>query len=74
MMDAKRQLSVLAGWKHGNVSIDQEQGKKLSQAYNSLLDYILWCDKKFSLSNTGKTTFLHLFVSSVQTVWSHSAI
>lgn len=56
MMDAKRQLSVLAGWKHGQLSVAQEQGKKLTQAYNSLLDYIMWCDKKFSLSNTGKMT------------------
>lgn len=51
MMEAKRQLSILASWKYGKWSVAQEQGKKLTQAYNSLLDYILWCDKKFSLSN-----------------------
>lgn len=56
MMDAKRQLSVLASWKYGMVSMAQEQGKKLTQAYNGLLEYILWCDNKFSLFSTGKIT------------------
>nr|XP_020459729.1 TATA box-binding protein-associated factor RNA polymerase I subunit A isoform X1 [Monopterus albus] len=36
--DAKRQLS--------------NQKTKLIQAYRSLLDYIIWCDKKFTHSNT----------------------
>lgn len=73
MMDAKRQLSVLASWKYGKESIAQELGKKLTQAYNGLLEYILWCDKNSSLSNKGKITSFP-FVSTIQAVWCHNAI
>lgn len=55
MMDAKRQLSVIESWRYGNTSAAQEQGRKLTQAYRSLLDYIIWCDKKCSLSETGNS-------------------
>ncbi|XP_042358906.1 TATA box-binding protein-associated factor RNA polymerase I subunit A [Plectropomus leopardus] len=51
--DAKRQLSVAESWRHGKESVAQFQRTKLIQAYRSLLDYIIWCDKKFTHSNTG---------------------
>ncbi|KAM9339231.1 TATA box-binding protein-associated factor RNA polymerase I subunit A [Symphorus nematophorus] len=48
--DAKRQLSVSESWRHGKESGAQLQKTKLIQAYRSLLDYIIWCDKKFAHS------------------------
>ncbi|XP_026197274.1 TATA box-binding protein-associated factor RNA polymerase I subunit A [Anabas testudineus] len=50
--DAKRQLSVAESWRHGKESSAQYQKTKLIQAYRSLLDYIIWCDKKFAQLNT----------------------
>ncbi|KAA8583074.1 hypothetical protein FQN60_015620, partial [Etheostoma spectabile] len=50
--DAKRQLSVAESWRHGKESAAQYQRIKLIHAYRSLLDYIIWCDKKFTHSNT----------------------
>ncbi|XP_044025983.1 TATA box-binding protein-associated factor RNA polymerase I subunit A isoform X1 [Siniperca chuatsi] len=50
--DAKRQLSAAEGWRHGKESAAQDQRTKLIQAYRSLLDYIIWCDKKFTHSNS----------------------
>ncbi|XP_026173928.1 TATA box-binding protein-associated factor RNA polymerase I subunit A [Mastacembelus armatus] len=49
--DAKRQLSVAESWRYGKESAVQYQNIKLIQAYKSLLDYIIWCDKKFTHSN-----------------------
>ncbi|XP_070782449.1 TATA box-binding protein-associated factor RNA polymerase I subunit A [Enoplosus armatus] len=50
--DAKLQLSAAESWRHGKESATQDQRTKLIQAYRSLLDYIIWCDKKFTHSNT----------------------
>ncbi|XP_040920053.1 TATA box-binding protein-associated factor RNA polymerase I subunit A [Toxotes jaculatrix] len=50
--DAKRQLSVAESWRYGKESAAQDQKTKLIQAYRSLLDYMIWCDKKFTYSNT----------------------
>ncbi|XP_041814929.1 TATA box-binding protein-associated factor RNA polymerase I subunit A [Chelmon rostratus] len=50
--DAKRQLSVAESWRYGKESAAQCQRAKLIQAYRSLLDYIIWCDKKFKHSRT----------------------
>ncbi|XP_022626119.1 TATA box-binding protein-associated factor RNA polymerase I subunit A [Seriola dumerili] len=50
--DAKHQLSVAESWRYGKESAVQCQKTKLIQAYRSLLDYIIWCDKKFTLSKT----------------------
>ncbi|XP_059211661.1 TATA box-binding protein-associated factor RNA polymerase I subunit A [Centropristis striata] len=50
--DAKRQLSAAESWRHGKESAAQYQMTKLIHAYRSLLDYIIWCDKKFTHSNT----------------------
>ncbi|XP_021175441.2 TATA box-binding protein-associated factor RNA polymerase I subunit A [Fundulus heteroclitus] len=47
---AKQQLSVAESWRHGKVSSSQHQRHKLIQAYRSLLDYMIWCDKKSTLS------------------------
>lgn len=54
--EAKSQLSVAESWRYGKVSIAQHQKSKLIQAYKSLLDYIIWCDKKYKLSHTGNDT------------------
>ncbi|KAF3702987.1 TATA box-binding protein-associated factor RNA polymerase I subunit A [Channa argus] len=48
--DAKRQLCVAESWRYGKESLAQYQKAKLIQAYRSLLDYIIWCDKKFTHS------------------------
>ncbi|KAG7222740.1 hypothetical protein INR49_026350 [Caranx melampygus] len=49
--DAKHQLTVTESWRHGKESAAQSQRTKLIQAYRSLLDYIIWCDKKFTRSS-----------------------
>ncbi|KAF7661582.1 hypothetical protein LDENG_00257780 [Lucifuga dentata] len=50
--EAKRQLSVTESWRYGKESAGKFQKTKLIQAYRSLLDYIIWCDKKCTHSNT----------------------
>ncbi|XP_051264492.1 TATA box-binding protein-associated factor RNA polymerase I subunit A isoform X1 [Dicentrarchus labrax] len=50
--DAKRQLSLAEGWRHGKESAAQYQRTKLIHAYRGLLDYIIWCDKKVTHCNT----------------------
>ena len=52
--DAKRHLLAAESWRYGKESTDQYQKVKLIQAYRSLLDYIIWCDKKFTLSGDSK--------------------
>ncbi|XP_069573246.1 TATA box-binding protein-associated factor RNA polymerase I subunit A [Brachyistius frenatus] len=49
--DAKRHLSAAESWRYGRESEKQQQKTKLIQAYRSLLDYIIWCDKKFTHSS-----------------------
>lgn len=51
IQDAKRQLSAAESWRYGKESAAQNQKTKLIHAYKSLLDYIIWCDKKFTHSN-----------------------
>ncbi|KAF3850041.1 hypothetical protein F7725_019760 [Dissostichus mawsoni] len=55
--EAKRQLSVSESWRYGKESAAQFQRTKLIQAYRSLLDYIIWCDKKFTHSSTEHSDF-----------------
>lgn len=55
--EAKRQLSVSESWRHGKESAAQFQRTKLIQAYRSLLDYIIWCDKKCTHSSTEHSDF-----------------
>uniref|UniRef100_A0A3Q3VJM2 Uncharacterized protein n=1 Tax=Mola mola TaxID=94237 RepID=A0A3Q3VJM2_MOLML len=52
--DAKHQLFIAESWSYGMESAAQVQKTKLIQAYRSLLDYIIWCDKRFTHSNTGE--------------------
>ncbi|KAM3861037.1 TATA box-binding protein-associated factor RNA polymerase I subunit A [Diretmus argenteus] len=47
--DAKCQLSIAESWRYGKLSAAQPQRIKLIQAYRSLLDYIIWCEKKSTL-------------------------
>ncbi|KAM6991731.1 TATA box-binding protein-associated factor RNA polymerase I subunit A [Tautogolabrus adspersus] len=53
--DAKLQMSVAESWRHGKESASQLQTTKLIQAYRSLLDYIIWCDKKSTHSDSDYT-------------------
>ncbi|XP_077408924.1 TATA box-binding protein-associated factor RNA polymerase I subunit A [Vanacampus margaritifer] len=62
--NAKRHLSVAESWRYGKESACQFQGAKLIQAYRSLLDYIIWCDKKnapciASFTNPGSNQDMH---------------
>uniref|UniRef100_A0A3Q1F3Q6 TATA box binding protein (TBP)-associated factor, RNA polymerase I, A n=1 Tax=Acanthochromis polyacanthus TaxID=80966 RepID=A0A3Q1F3Q6_9TELE len=49
--DAKWQLSSAESWRHGKESAAQHQRAELISAYRSLLDYVIWCDKRFSNSD-----------------------
>uniref|UniRef100_H3DG51 TATA box binding protein (TBP)-associated factor, RNA polymerase I, A n=1 Tax=Tetraodon nigroviridis TaxID=99883 RepID=H3DG51_TETNG len=51
--EAKCQLSIAESWRYGKESTAQHQKSKLIQAYRSLLDYVIWCDKKHNLPHTG---------------------
>ncbi|XP_029352620.1 TATA box-binding protein-associated factor RNA polymerase I subunit A isoform X2 [Echeneis naucrates] len=50
--DAKHQLCVAESWRYGKEAAAQSQKTKLIQAYRSLLDYIIWCDKKFTFATS----------------------
>ncbi|XP_062324314.1 TATA box-binding protein-associated factor RNA polymerase I subunit A isoform X1 [Osmerus eperlanus] len=50
--EAKRQLSIAESWRYGKQSAGQSQRIKLIQAYKGFLDYLIWCDKKATLSST----------------------
>ncbi|XP_051908424.1 TATA box-binding protein-associated factor RNA polymerase I subunit A isoform X1 [Hippocampus zosterae] len=50
--NAKRHLSIAESWRYGKESARHYQRTKLIQAYRSLLDYIIWCDKKNASSET----------------------
>ena len=65
--DAKRQLSVSESWRHGKESAAQLQWTRLIQAYRSLLDYIIWCDKKFTHSTTGKV--IHILTPKASIIY-----
>lgn len=56
--EAKCQLSIAENWRYGKESLAQHQKSKLIQAYRSLLDYIIWCDKKYNLPHIGKMPFI----------------
>ncbi|XP_004083604.1 TATA box-binding protein-associated factor RNA polymerase I subunit A [Oryzias latipes] len=47
---AKQKLSEAESWRHGKETTSQYQMTKLIQAYRSLLDYIIWNEKKSMLS------------------------
>ncbi|XP_054617736.1 TATA box-binding protein-associated factor RNA polymerase I subunit A isoform X2 [Dunckerocampus dactyliophorus] len=55
MENAKRHLSIAESWRHGKESACQIQMTKLIQAYKSLLDFIIWSDKKNAPSSTNIT-------------------
>ncbi|XP_017267446.1 TATA box-binding protein-associated factor RNA polymerase I subunit A [Kryptolebias marmoratus] len=63
--DAKQQLCVAESWRYGKETTSQLQRTKLIQAYRSLLDYIIWCDKKANLSKN------HSFDSDNQSVHNY---
>ncbi|XP_028296127.1 TATA box-binding protein-associated factor RNA polymerase I subunit A isoform X2 [Gouania willdenowi] len=49
--NARRELSAGESWRYGKESASQHHNFTLIHAYRSLLDYIIWCDKK-SLQST----------------------
>ncbi|CAJ1077081.1 TATA box-binding protein-associated factor RNA polymerase I subunit A [Xyrichtys novacula] len=53
--DAKHQMTVAESWRHGRESATQSKKIKLIQAYRSLLDHLIWCDRKFEQSNTDRS-------------------
>ncbi|XP_061742083.1 TATA box-binding protein-associated factor RNA polymerase I subunit A isoform X1 [Nerophis ophidion] len=62
--NAKRHISIAESWRHGKESACQIQTTKLIQAYRSLLDYVIWCEKKnnasgINLINPGSNQDLH---------------
>ncbi|XP_054475104.1 TATA box-binding protein-associated factor RNA polymerase I subunit A [Anoplopoma fimbria] len=52
--EAKHQLSVAESWRYGKESVAQYQRIKLIHAYRSLLDYMIWCDKKYTCSTNAE--------------------
>lgn len=60
IVDAQRQLAVAESWRYGKETAAQYQKSKLIQAYRSLLDYIIWCDRKCSQSGKAPNVYLHL--------------
>lgn len=46
IQEAKNTLSVAESWRHGKETAVQSRKIQLIQAYRSLLDYIIWCEKK----------------------------
>lgn len=50
--DAKRHLAGAESWRHGKETAAQFQRIKLIQGYRSLLDYIIWCEKKSTYSSS----------------------
>ncbi|XP_027897066.1 TATA box-binding protein-associated factor RNA polymerase I subunit A [Xiphophorus couchianus] len=79
---AKRQLSIAESWRHGKESVSQLPRIKLIQAYRSLLDYIMWCDKKSTLSinnsfesdNQGMHTFFRLAATNLQDILKNPGV
>ncbi|KAM4712515.1 TATA box-binding protein-associated factor RNA polymerase I subunit A isoform 2-T2 [Anableps anableps] len=79
---AKHQLSVAESWRHGKESVSQLQRIKLIQAYRSLLDYMIWCDKKSTLSknssfesdNQGIHTFFRLASTNLQEILKNPGV
>ncbi|MEQ2307745.1 hypothetical protein AMECASPLE_021359 [Ameca splendens] len=68
---AKQQLSIAESWRHGKESVSQLHRIKLIQAYRSLLDYMIWCDKKSMLSQNNS------FESDIQgmhTCFRHASV
>lgn len=51
---AKQKLSEAESWRHGKETASQYQRTKLIQAYRSLLDYIIWFEKKSRLPVNGE--------------------
>ncbi|XP_053737230.1 TATA box-binding protein-associated factor RNA polymerase I subunit A isoform X1 [Synchiropus splendidus] len=49
--DALQHLKIAESWRYGKVSAGQQQMTSLIQAYRSLLDYVIWCNKKAALSD-----------------------
>lgn len=46
IQEAKNTLSIAESWRHGKETAAQLKECKLIQAYSSLLDYMIWCEKK----------------------------
>lgn len=49
--EAKRTLSMAESWRYGKESSAQYRTTQLIQAYRSLLDYVMWCEKRSASSS-----------------------
>uniref|UniRef100_A0A3B4BBJ6 Uncharacterized protein n=1 Tax=Periophthalmus magnuspinnatus TaxID=409849 RepID=A0A3B4BBJ6_9GOBI len=59
IQEAKNMLTIAESWRHGKETAIQMKRTKLIQAYRSLLDYVIWCEKEEVLSKG-----FHLFIFS----------
>lgn len=59
MDEAKRQLSIAESWRYGRVSRSQSLSKTLITAYCGLLDYLIWNEKKSSVSENEELSSNH---------------
>ncbi|XP_008395728.1 TATA box-binding protein-associated factor RNA polymerase I subunit A [Poecilia reticulata] len=79
---AKHQVSMAESWRHGKESVSQLQRIRLIQAYRSLLDYIMWCEKKSTLSkdnsfesdSQGMHTFFRLASTNLQEILKNPGV
>uniref|UniRef100_A0A3B4B8T2 Uncharacterized protein n=1 Tax=Periophthalmus magnuspinnatus TaxID=409849 RepID=A0A3B4B8T2_9GOBI len=46
IQEAKNMLTIAESWRHGKETAIQMKRTKLIQAYRSLLDYVIWCEKE----------------------------
>ncbi|KAM9798224.1 TATA box-binding protein-associated factor RNA polymerase I subunit A [Neosynchiropus ocellatus] len=49
--EALQHLKIAESWRYGKVSAGQQQMTSLIQAYRSLLDYVIWCNKNAALTD-----------------------
>ncbi|XP_056301462.1 TATA box-binding protein-associated factor RNA polymerase I subunit A [Danio aesculapii] len=59
MDEAKRQLSIAESWRYGKTSRSQSLSKTLITAYCGLLDYLIWSEKKSSVSENEELSSNH---------------
>ncbi|KAG7267170.1 hypothetical protein CRUP_008991, partial [Coryphaenoides rupestris] len=72
--EAKHQLSMVETWRHGKVTERQGQRVKLVQAYRSLLDYFVWCDKRKSFSTRAAASTDEMAALDMKAVYKKSTV
>ncbi|KAG8011442.1 TATA box-binding protein-associated factor RNA polymerase I subunit A [Nibea albiflora] len=74
--NAKSQLSAAESWRCGmeSDSVKQQQTTKLIQAYRSLLDYIIWCDIRFTHFDTVSDPNSSLYNPDMQNYFRQASV